>query len=360
MRIAQVIDSLDLGGAEQMAVNYANALVKEISFSGLVVTRKEGDLNNRLEEGVEYLFLNRSKTIDWRAVFKLRAYCIKNKVAFLQPHSSSYFLVFLVKLVHPKIQIIWHDHNGLSEFLGSQKWIPLKIASFFFKGIIVVNYQLKNWATKELYCEQVIYFPNFTSQQMGVSFETVLKGKEGKRILCLANLRSQKNHFLLLDVAEKLKSTHPEWTFHLVGKDFEDAYSKSINDLVITKKLEGHVFLYGTRNDTAAIINQADLAILTSKSEGLPVSLLEYGLYGKPVVVTGVGELPLVVQNEVNGFVVPSENRTIFYEAIVQLIESPELRVKFGKNLKQTILENHSQDAIVKKYLEWLNRIKNV
>ena len=34
MRIAQVIDSLDVGGAEQMAVNYANALLKEISFSG--------------------------------------------------------------------------------------------------------------------------------------------------------------------------------------------------------------------------------------------------------------------------------------------------------------------------------------
>jgi glycosyltransferase involved in cell wall biosynthesis len=360
MRIAQVIDSLDVGGAEQMAVNYANALLKEISFSGLVVTRKEGNLKNRVEEGVDYLFLKRNKIIDWRAVFKLRAYCKKNKIAFLQPHSSSYFLVFLVKLVYPKIQIIWHDHNGLSEFLSSQKWIPLKIASFFFKGIIVVNYQLKNWATKELNCKQVIYFPNFTIQQTGVSFETVLKGNEGKRILCLANLRDQKNHFLLLDVAEELKHTHPEWSFHLVGKDFEDAYSRSINVLVIFKKLGSHVFLYGTRNDTAAIINQADLAILTSKSEGLPVSLLEYGLYGKPIVVTGVGEIPLIVQHEVSGFVVPSENKSIFYEAIVKLIESPELRVKFGKNLKQTILENHSQDAVIAKYLEWLNRIKNV
>jgi len=357
MRIAQVIDSLDVGGAEQMAINYANALLKEISFSGLVVTRKEGDLKNRLEEGVDYLFLNRSKTIDWRAVFKLRAYCKKNKVAFLQPHSSSYFLVFLVKLVYPKIQIIWHDHNGLSEFLGSQKWVPLKIASFFFKGIIVVNNQLKNWATKELNCKQVIYFPNFTSQQTGMSYETVLKGKEGKRVLCLANLRDQKNHFLLLDVAEKLKSTHPEWTFHLVGKDFKDAYSKSINDLVIIKKLENHVFLYGTRNDTAAIINQADLAILTSKSEGLPVALLEYGLYGKPIVVTGVGEIPLIVQHKVSGFVVPSENKTIFYEAIVQLIESPELRVKFGENLKDTILENNSEKFVINNYLKWISSI---
>ena len=43
MRIVQIIDSLDVGGAEKMAVNYANALVGRIEFSGLVVTRAEGN-----------------------------------------------------------------------------------------------------------------------------------------------------------------------------------------------------------------------------------------------------------------------------------------------------------------------------
>lgn len=44
MRILQLIDSLEAGGAERMAVTYANALVQEIAFSGLVATRKEGPL----------------------------------------------------------------------------------------------------------------------------------------------------------------------------------------------------------------------------------------------------------------------------------------------------------------------------
>ena len=357
MRIAQIIDSLDVGGAEQIAVNYANALSKKISFSGLVVTRREGGLKSRIGEGVEYLFLNKKKTIDWKAVFKLKEYCKKNKIQFLQPHSSSYFLAFLVKLIYPKIQIIWHDHNGLSEFLGSQKWIPLKVASFFFKGIIVVNYQLKNWAIKELNCKHVIYLPNFTHQQNETAFETVLKGKEEKRILCLANLRDQKNHFLLVRVADKLKKSHPDWSFHLVGKDFEDDYSKKLKSLIVSNQLDETVFLYGTRNDVTNVIFQSDIAILTSKSEGLPVALLEYGLNKKAVVVTQVGEIPLIIENGKNGYSVPSNNEDQFYKALVTLIENQNLKSEFGNALYETILNNNSESAIIQQYLTWIKEL---
>jgi glycosyltransferase involved in cell wall biosynthesis len=357
MRIVQIIDSLDVGGAEQMAINYANALSKEINFSAVVATRKEGDLKNKIEKGVDYLFLNKKATMDWKAVFKLKEYCKINKVQFLQPHSSSYFLAFLVKLVYPRVQIIWHDHNGLSEFLSSQKWIPLKVASFFFKGIIVVNYQLKNWAIKELNCKHVIYLPNFTNQQKAIPFETVLKGVEGKRILCLANLREQKNHFLLIRVAEKLSKTHPDWTFHLVGKDFEDEYSDKLKAFILSNQLGEKVFLYGTRNDVSSIINQSEIAILTSKSEGLPVALLEYGLNKKPVVVTQVGEIPMIIDNGKNGYVVPSDNDEQFYKSLVALIENLDLRNEFGNSLHKTIIANNSEKAIIREYLKWIKEL---
>lgn len=63
MRIVQIIDSLEVGGAERMAVNYANALSGKISFSGLVVTRKEGDLRSKIDKKVDYLFLNKKKQL---------------------------------------------------------------------------------------------------------------------------------------------------------------------------------------------------------------------------------------------------------------------------------------------------------
>jgi glycosyltransferase involved in cell wall biosynthesis len=357
MRIVQIIDSLEVGGAERMAVNYANAFSERFDFSGLVATRKEGNLKSQLDSKVAYLFLDRKNTIDFNAVLKLKAYCKKNRVDILQPHSSSYFIAFLVKLIYPKLQIVWHDHNGLSEFLGSQKWIPLKIASRFFKGIIVVNYQLKNWAIKELNCRNVIYLPNFTNEESAILKETTLHGTAGKKIICLANLRDQKNHFLLLNVAQKIRLSHPQWTFHLVGKDFGDEYSKTIKQLISDENLEQNVFLYGTKNDTAHIISQAEIAILTSKSEGLPVALLEYGLYKKPVVVTKVGEMPLIIKNGSNGYIVPSDDAELFYDSLLALIEDPELRIAFGTALQKTITENNSEQAVVGQYLEWIKSI---
>ena len=115
MRIIQLIDSLEIGGAEKMAVNYANALAEKIAFSGLVATRKEGNLKDKLSSSVSYLFLERKNLFDLKAVLNLKRYCKANKVSHIQAHSSSFFLAVLVKLIYFKIRIIWHDHNGLSE-----------------------------------------------------------------------------------------------------------------------------------------------------------------------------------------------------------------------------------------------------
>lgn len=355
MRIVQVIDSLEIGGAEKMAVNYANALSGRIEFSGLVTTRAEGNLKEHLSKSVSYLFLKKKSTIDFGAVSRLKKYCKQHQVEYLQPHSSSYFTALLVKFAYPKVKIIWHDHNGLSEFISSQKSMALKIASRFFKGIIVVNYKLKAWAEKELNCPKVIYLPNFTAIDASEKGDTVLSGIAGNRILCLANLRDQKNHFFLLEVAEKLKQTQPKWTFHLVGKDFEDEYSERLRKSVLDKNLQDHVFIYGSKNDVKNIINQSDIAILTSKSEGLPVSLIEYGLSRKPVVSTKVGEIPLIIKDNVNGFIVEKDDTVSFYQNLLKFIEDENLRIRLGNALYQTIIENHSEEGVITNYLNWVS-----
>lgn len=354
MRIVQIIDSLEIGGAEKMAINYANALSVRNEFSGLVATRAEGKLKNQLSNSVSYLFLKKKSTIDFGAVFRLRKYCQNNQVEFLQPHSSSYFTALMVKFVYPKVKIIWHDHNGLSEFISSEKSLVLKIASFFFKGIIVVNYKLKEWAEKELNCKKVIYLPNFTTIDNSTSTETILKGQSGKRILCLANLRDQKNHFLLLEVAEKLKQSHADWTFHLVGKDFEDDYSAKLKAAIVNKNLEENVFIYGSKNDIKNIIDQSDIAILTSKSEGLPIALIEYGLSKKPVVSTKVGEIPLIIKDGINGFIIDASDADLFYQRVLKFITENDLRIQMGNSLYQTVIDNNSEEGVIAKYSNWI------
>jgi glycosyltransferase involved in cell wall biosynthesis len=354
MRIIQIIDSLEAGGAERMAVNYANILADEIEFSGLVATRKEGTLFNQINPKVSYLFLNKKRQFDLRALFRLRSFVLKNKVTHIHAHSTSFFLAFLLRLICPYLKIIRHDHYGNNEFLAARPNFVLKQTASFFNGVIAVNQKLKDWSEVELKSQNVIYLPNFPVKEIRVDCDTILKGVDGKRIVSLANLREQKNHFLLLKVAEKLKQSHADWTFHLVGKDFEDEYSAQIKELIIEHHLENNVFLYGSKQDVSTILNQASIAVLTSQSEGLPVALLEYGLCKKAVVVTKVGEMPMVVQHKINGFIVDSGEADLFYQSVVDLITNEKLRSDFGKALYNTIQADYTAESVIKKYLNWL------
>lgn len=358
MKILQIIDSLEAGGSEKMAVNYANGLANIITFSGLVVTRKEGILKSEVNLNVNYLFLNKKKRIDLRAVAKLLKYCKTNKIDYLHAHSSSYFLAILVKLLYFRIKIIWHDHYGLSEFLNSRKYANLKVASSFFYGIIAVNQNLKIWSESKLFCGNVIYLGNFISDSQNEFKETYLNGIEGNKIVCIANLRQQKNHFLLLEVASKIVMRFPDWSFHIVGKNFEDSYSKQIFKKINDLNLNKNVFIYGSKSDIKHCIDQSEIAILTSNSEGLPVSLLEYGLHKKPVVVTNVGEIFNVIKNEINGFIVAKNDVDLFFNKLVLLIENKDLRKKLGDSLYKTIIENYSENIILNKYCNWITESK--
>ncbi|CAM4143329.1 glycosyltransferase [Flavobacterium sinopsychrotolerans] len=357
MRIIQLIDSLEPGGAERMAVHYANALTKYITFSGLVVTRKDGALYSQIDPKVSYLYLNKKKTIDFKALFVLRNYVLQHKVTVVHAHSSSFFLAFLLKLTLPSLKLIWHDHYGNSEFLSKRPSGILRIILPFFNGIIAVNQKLKDWADERINSRTAIYLPNFPSEENAVFEHTILRGIEGKRIVCVANLREQKDHFTLLRVAKKLKVFNAEWTFHLIGKDFGDDYSKEIRDSIVAFDLEKNVFLYGSKQDIKNILDQSTVAVLTSKSEGLPVALLEYGWHKKPIVVTNVGEIAALVQNGKNGFIVPAQNVDLFYTALLTLVENDALKVDFGDALYASVVEGNSENVIIKHYLNWLETI---
>lgn len=357
MRIAQIIDSLETGGAERMAVNYANALSKNIEFSGLVVSRKEGLLLKQIDENVSYLFLQREKKIDFKAVFKLRKYLRNNKINVIQAHSSSFFLAVLVKLTCLKVKIIWHDHYGVSQDLSSRRSLILKMGSFFFAGIISVNSDLKDWAKSYLWCKNIIYLSNFILNTSVSNEKQTLNGLADKRIICVANLRPQKNHELLIDAANVLKEKFPDWTFHLFGKDFEDSYSKKLKRKIYDLKLEKTIFFYGTKENVCFALEQCQIGILPSLSEGLPLAILEYGKCKLPVVATNVGEVSRIISSEKEGLIVESGNLNEFVVALEKLIIDQKLRDDMALALHNNIQLNFSETTIMKEYLLWLKSL---
>ncbi len=355
IRILQLIDSLEAGGAERMAVSYANALSRNIGFGALVATRFEGTLKNQLDKNVVYGFLNRKSTFDFEALFLLRRFVVQNKITHLHAHSSSVFFGVLLKFLLPQVQLIWHDHYGKSEMLSQRPVLALKMASLFMSKIIVVNYKLRNWVKEKLFCKTIVFLPNFTGFSSCNSEKTTyLNGEEGKRIICLANLRPQKNHSFLLKIAKEIHNSHPDWTFHLVGKDFEDAYSDHLKAEISASGLVDVVFIYGSRDDIPFILNQAAIGVLTSESEGLPIAILEYGLNKLPVISTNVGEIPTVLTDK-EGVLISSNDSCNFVSSLRKMIDDEMMRLTFAQNLHNKIIQNYSEEAVMKLYLKWIN-----
>ncbi len=356
MRILQLIDSLEAGGAERMAVNYANALADTLGFSALVATRKEGTLLEQIDAKVTYLFLNKKSKLDLGALWCLRSFVLRHSITHIHAHSTSFFIAFLLKLYCPSLKLIWHYHYGNEKGISNTRIFVFKVIRPFLNGVISVNQNLKIWIENQLKFDSVIYLPNFVSTSKEEKI-TILEGVDDRRIVSLANLRYDKNHFLLLDVAAQMKSSHPDWTFHLVGKDFDDDYSHAIKNKISALQLENQVFLYGSRTDIYCILNQSDIGILTSASEGLPVALLEYGLQPLPVVVTAVGELPSIINDGVNGWLVPSNDAASFYKALITLISDRLMRNRMALALQQTVSEGYSSKVVLQKYIEWLESL---
>ncbi len=358
MRIIQLIDSLDIGGAEIMAVSYANSLVKSIEFSGLVTSRKEGELKNKMDSGVSYLFLNKKKSVDFNAIFKLRNYCKNNKVQIIQAHSSSFFLACMVKLMLPKIAVIWHDHYGNFVPPKRKNSFFIRIFSVLFQGVIAVDFDLEAWSKKNLFCKNVIYLQNYISENKEYSRETILHGIDGKRVLYLANLRPQKNHLMLVEVVNSIYKKFPDWTFHLVGSDLKDDYSETIKAQIKDYQLEEVIFLYGAKKDVENVIKQSDIGVFTSNSEGLPLALLEFGLYKKPVIATNVGQIPFVIKQNISGFISEPKDVIAFSTNLATIQMDEKLRVKFGDELHKTITENYRENVVISNYISWVSKMK--
>lgn len=348
MKVLQLIDSLEAGGAERVAVNYANGLLHFVEASYLCTTRAEGLLKGELKKDVGYLFLNKKTTLDSKAIKLLCQFIKDEKIQIVHAHGSSFFLATIIKLLHPKLKLVWHDHYGKSEFLKQRPKQVLKFCSRFFNHIFSVNSKLEAWAKTTLKVKSVNYLPNYAVKNNN-PLTTKLKGVEGKRIVCLANLRPQKDHLNLLKAFKAVLITEPMWTLHLVGQDFKDAYSKSIFDFINLNKLETSVFIYGSCADTSAILQQSTIGVLSSKSEGLPLALLEYGLAGLPVICTNVGDCSLVVSDVNEGRLIPSENSTALQRAMLHFITDLKQAKSVGNHLKIKVEYAFSEHSILKK-----------
>ncbi len=345
MRVLQLIDSLRPGGAEKMAVNIANALVPHIEKSYLCCTRTEGSLRKDLKPDVIYFFLNKKSRFDLKAIIKIKKFIQENAIDIVHTHGTSFFLPSLIKFSGINFKLIWHIHNGGTI---NSSYIDQKVVTFFskgFDGIIAVNSLLKDWASNRLFCTQVIECKNFiVNRRLGEESRFSYKGdKDCFKIICLANLRPEKGHINLLNAFEKME-LNIKCSLHLIGALPENFEKSEIYKTYLNSVVKDAIHFYGVQEDISEILKGADLGVITSDFEGLPLALLEYGYAGLPVVVTDVGLCREIVGED--ALIIPPKNSSALSRALDDYINDPEKRKKDAVRLQQKIMNNYSEQKV--------------
>jgi glycosyltransferase involved in cell wall biosynthesis len=153
-----------------------------------------------------------------------------------------------------------------------------------------------------------------------------------------------KNHRLFLESATLLKSSHPELVFVVIG---DGELWDDLHELTAELGLEDVVRFTGWRHDLPDVYADLEVVVCCSHNEGTPVSLIEAGAAGKPVVGTDVGGVRHIVSDGVNGHLVPAGDAAALAGAIEHIISDANAALRMGDAGRRLALERHSSERMV-------------
>ena len=106
------------------------------------------------------------------------------------------------------------------------------------------------------------------------------------------------------------------------------------------------IFYYKSQSEIIHLLKQASVGVLASKSEGLPLALLEYGMAGLPVITTSVGKCPELVKS--NGQIVSPGKSQELKNALIYYLENQTRRKRDATTFQKKIILEFSWESSLK------------
>lgn len=338
MRILQVITLCELGGAQTVVVNLANKLAED---NEVIVAAGEGDgkMWTMLNPEVKKVHCNHlqralSPIKDSLALIELNKLYWKHKPDIIHLHSSKAGI--LGRVAFPSCKVVYTVHGFDSIRLAYRKFLPIeKVMQRACKAIVGVSkYDEKNLKaegiTRNIHC---VYNGIETLEAKDISLN--IPNHYKKKVLCIARLAAPKRADLFMQVAQLL----PEYAFIWIGNQQE-----------VTEHPK-NVFFLGNIPNAGVYNSMADLFMLASDYEGLPMVILEAMSLGKPIVASNVGGIKEIVRNNQNGYVVNNIAEE-FKNKIEYIFENEDIQNKFSKKSYEIFKEELTVDKMVNSYLE--------
>ena len=163
--------------------------------------------------------------------------------------------------------------------------------------------------------------------------------------------RSKRNDLLIGAAAHLTSNNAPHVLF--VG---EGDMASALHAQVSAAGLEQRVHFLGYRDDIAQILRAADVLAMTSDQEGLPIVLLEAMALGCPIVATAVGEIPRVLRNGRDAWLVPPDNLPALTDALREALGAPHVARERATLAQAQFQRRFSRESMGKQYLEIYDR----
>jgi glycosyltransferase involved in cell wall biosynthesis len=332
------------GGPEKQIIEHLKRLNGE-HYQGIFASFLEGsNPNETLDQaqlnGVKHHGIPMSCRFDIRALWKLIQLLRQEKVDLLCVHGYKSAVMGGWVGRRLNIPVVAFSRGYTSENLKVTfyEWLERQALRMVSGIIFVSEGQRKKMEAfgmggkRSWVVQNAISVESFQTSQGGNLKKEVLERlgiiDERKMVVSAGRLSPEKGHRLLVEAIGKLRGNSSDTHFVFCGdgpckKDLE----KQSKELGISEICH----FAGFRRDLKDIFQTMDLMVLPSLTEGLPNVVLEAFACAKPVVATRVGGVPEIVEDGVNGILVPPERPDLMAEAIVKCLELPEKRRMMGE-----------------------------
>lgn len=353
-RVLHIIDSLHLGGAQEVVLNLATC--GSARFRHEVATMHgQGIYWDRLRQAcVKVHSLSPHKflpfylaSIPWRL--------LADKPDILHCHliPSNIIAKPIGALLGVPV-VINHDHTNDTRRADSPLLLALdRFSNRFANHIVAVSASCRDFLiTRESIPERdVTLVPNAidlrrfspAGTQRNEARASLGLPASARVVAGVGRLNPQKNFALFLDIAAQLAPRFSDLHFLLAGDGPEE---KMLREKAATLGISDRVTFSGYVADTRQVYLAADVLLMPSRYEGLPMTLLEAMAMGLPVVASQLDGIAEVIGDGREGFLAPSDDAALFVERTAALLQDGELSSRIAKNARAKIEASFSVERM--------------
>lgn len=336
MNILHIISAPASGGAEV----YVKDLAKTLSDRGhklyivfvnhaLEVQRdakyEQSFLKDLCKYNISYMFLgNRLKKNPILASIKLKKYIKRHSIDICHAHLT-YGVLFSILL---RIPIVFTQHSIKPRLNRSFYPIFNKLITQYVGISQICSDSLVGYTGREVFT-----INNGVSPEKFKDLNRYRSLPDDKIIIAMVGrFVIQKDYLNALTALTLLNNNDLNKIKLRIAGEGEKTYIEQVRDFILNNNLQNYVELVGVENNISKFLYDADIFLMSSSSEGLPIALIEATFSGLPCIVTDVGGCSEVIKNCENGLVVPPSNPGALANNISKLINDRNLFSNFSNN----------------------------